>query len=465
MLHRSKQSPLSVRLDRLDPTTSPIETHKIAGLIDNLHRFREVDLRNFGSRALVRIMDQVMAPLLHTLKIDCPPSRLVTFCLSNRMLRTESLRKLSYVNCHVDPNSEFLHGLTHLGLRQAGTIEDILCILSQTANLEVADVGIFEPSEEGSDHLVVRSAKIHLPALKTLRICASTCDVATILSNIVAPHVLRLRIFALEMGQRSPTENLVSILRPLSAHFLVLEHGSVPKTTKPSPDYIRSMRLCISKADVLIVQAFKEAFSQEQLSENGMDPILDSTFSWGVNLDGDFQSRILKPLLDHLPLNNLVTLQLFIWCAMSGSPWSSTFGLLPNLESILVSGALDILAFVGSLLPENPSTIPLKVSFPLLNSITVYEFVCEPDTGEWMTPILSTILKFFVARDFMGFPIKHLTLLRCPPLSDSQLDICQLAVPDVQQLKDSIQVDIFRAYLTTVGRISSSNVEHFLDLP
>jgi len=185
----------------------------------------------------------------------------------------------------------------------------------------------------------------------------------------------------------------------------------------------------------------------------------------GVNLDEDFQSRILKPLLDHLPLNNLVTLQLFIWCAMSGSPWSSTFGLLPNLESILVSGALDILAFVGSLLPENPSTIPLKVSFPLLNSITFYEFVCEPDTGEWMTPILSTILKFFVARDFMGFPIKHLTLLRCPPLSDSQLDICRLAVPDVQQLKDSIQVDIFRAYLTTIGRISSSNVEHFLDLP
>jgi len=71
------------------------------------------------------------------------------------MLRMESLRKLSYVNCHVDPNSEFLHGLTHLGLCQAGTIEDILCILSQTTNLEVADVGIFEPSKEGSNHLIV----------------------------------------------------------------------------------------------------------------------------------------------------------------------------------------------------------------------------------------------------------------------------------------------------------------------
>lgn len=375
MLLRSKQSPLIARVEFDDPNQRT-KIHRdvngaLTALEKNLWRCRQVSLLGVTNDTFSQFFHtNGDATQLHTLRLATNPlseysKRMPK--LSDQLLGFDTLRQLTLISGELDFRASFLRRLTHLKIRRYSTWEadsflDFLKILPQMFALEMLDI----------DHTFTRSydtfpdIKVALPNLKDLRLSGSIRDIANVISVLVPPASINVRLEAWQTidvaSQADSVECCCTVLKSLSSIFASPSSNTSLVTLTPQQP-IRSYRLYHDLQGKYKFQAFREQISQHDMVANDFEPFVDCMLECGTLLD-DEEMTFISALLDTLPLSHLVTMQVVSTLPLPIEIWAEIFRKTPSLQSILLCGEgsplqiFDTLGFGRKKGSPTPSPLP-----------------------------------------------------------------------------------------------------------
>jgi len=338
MLYRSQQSPLSAHVDYEGLSRHPRELYAdtdavLTTLEENVGRCSELSLCNVQAESFSKFFPPNHdASHLHSLKVTSnhflvkiAKKRVI---LSDQTLRASALRRLTLFMVELDLNSSFLRGLTHLkftfGLFRPSDAQNFLKILPDMVNLESLDVDgtipfmLVTPCQSS----ITGSGKIHVPTLKELRIDAPMENIATLLSMLELTSELNLclitRLNDLDAHPLDSFDQCVEVLKLLSAIFAPKATPSLAwtpsssNTTPPPPrSHIKSYRIMRDSMENFRIQAFRNVLTHEEMLTSAIPPSIDWTFGLEYPLEDEDEENIARRLLDVLPLDHVVTLQVF----------------------------------------------------------------------------------------------------------------------------------------------------------
>ncbi len=362
MLRRSKQC-LFIFFGTSD--FSPNSDRVIRDLKNHLRRCRVLGLDQFRPGHFDDLFANDPAPHLEIL-IAFFDKMSPSYTLNDAFLRREPLRRLEVSNCRLDWDARFLQYLTHLKISffpssYAPTFNKFVATLSSIQSLEVL---VLEgtPWIENIDTLPVAAfgnRKAYLQCLKYLDISCSSKQAACFLGSIILPAFCKLR---LNIYEESVIYEGLIISEDLSFVLSWLSDRFQSPTSSSTESEIHLLSLCIRPfVGELSIQGFSEVVTHDQVISGRECPLVDLDASFGRN------EIFLQQILDFLPVDRLIFLDIPFSEEFSKSFWVEVFGSIPTLKSIFLD--INQSHFFSSLIPD--SSNPTFTPFPALSSITL----------------------------------------------------------------------------------------------
>ena len=330
----------------------------------------------------------------------------------------------------VDLNSSFLRGLTHLkftfGLFRPSDSQNFLKILPDMVTLESLDVdGTIPLPVTPRQSSTTGTGKIHIPTLKKLRIDASKENITTLLSILELTSDIDLYLLTcLNNLDAHPLDSLgqsVDVLKLLSAIFAPKGTPSLAWTTTTPPpprSHIKTYRIMRDRMENFRIQAFRNVLTHEEMLTSAIPPSIDWNFGLDYPLEDEDEEKIARRLLDVLPLDHVITLQVFGKLPYGEDLLVEKFGYIPTLKSILLGNDVASLIFealtfgvdnTSSVKPAKTEPEMPPLAFPILD--TIYLQGSAVRYAFENRKVLENFTRELMRRRAIGSPVRRLVLI------------------------------------------------------
>ncbi|KAK6992256.1 F-box domain-containing protein [Favolaschia claudopus] len=355
MLHRSKMAPLSIKANLAYRVT---QSHPIfSSLLGHLSRIRELDV-HAGGDSISELLDLTeSAPCLQSLILNGNSVHGYQLPDEQRVLEpnflngdTPRLRRLELTRFTLPPNSPLLSNLFHLKLHSVPSlarlaVPELVAALEKMPELETLDLDNALPPVTPDEYTISTSPpRLSLPRLKRIVLGnAMTLQCADILNHLSFAGSLSptIRISCVS-SMSSPNEwdalntalanvQCTGKTRPLRRLSLRMSFGSMG---------LKAWSRCGESEPAPDINKFSQpmsSFFASRLDPGGV-PVLDIECMCHAYTDLEPQ-RLLVSASKSLPLRDLQHLSISAdYHEMGTQTWIDTFGNLPNLHSIHVTG-------------------------------------------------------------------------------------------------------------------------------
>ena len=374
LLRRSKQSPLTVVINRSSHEHGLLEEVK-----EHFGRTRELVLDDPQDATLEEIFSSPSSTFQDLEALDISDTSLV---VDDSLLPFKTLRRLDLLRCSIDWNSNFLQGLTHLGLVNISedcrpSCHEFTLILSKMPALETLYLLSFLPEDEGVQTGQV--VNVHLQHLQELHLECDVPEMAQLLPYFVIPRSCKLHIHA-STEENILCNNFRTILSWLSNHLSVPTTSSQPSNAIDHVQYIRSLHLSHDPGIPMFkVDGFCEFLSHEQLKTT--EPVLTFLVDWDwFNCEDDSFEHHWRTFLFLLPLRGVTFLDLYLdtdTVHLSPEFWKAASESMPAMKAVYLYGISD--TFWKALSPVGRGGVGKKsLSFPALGSVTLRDEELDP---------------------------------------------------------------------------------------
>ena len=404
MCNRSKQSPLSIVVDSVDPFQFP-------ELLEHMGRCRALSLRQIHCDTLREFLQNIDTSQLKYLLIyhSFRPQKDNPFIFDDTVLRTKTLCQLRLYSCSVNWESSCLRRITHLWLANIQKESRLSCrnfvtFLSEIPVLEVLHlstfIGDFAFAEDAAVlFLHPEDDKAYLRSLKHVHISCGVNEVASFLIRLDLPSFCQLEINTWDSADK------VSL--PVRLILLWIAHHFQPPSSAQTDDVTVGQNFfrtfCLQRVrNTLHIKCFAEVVTHYHII-GGREPILELMIQWKfwdwTNARFEIDDSILRPFFTSLPLGRVVYLELsdISDLTLSDMLWLDISSLIPSLEKIFIGSDARPFFRALSLNPNDSSLCP----FSALSSITL-----ENNNNFNFKYILPTLY----TRSEAGFRIRELLL-------------------------------------------------------
>ncbi|KAF8074861.1 hypothetical protein FPV67DRAFT_1445873 [Lyophyllum atratum] len=460
MLKRSKMASLVVKADLTCITPRIFEAVRLALLYGS--RVQELQL-HAASATIDRLLTadpSFEAPMIHSLSLSVPrTTRFGTdegFTLPETVLKGETpyLRKVDLQKCNISWDSSLLKSLTHLTIHDViasarPTTQQVMDALERMPSLEVLDLHDALPLAPGAgisdsppDHIIDLKQLTHLAITSTVPECVN------LVSRITIPASARVHLSC--SGTEATGSDFSGIMKiisnPRGASYRLGENDNQPERKA-----IRVLHVQHEAPISLVVHGWTNPLPPHEAHVRVNTPDIQLHLSWHHTPQTKVDA-IAATICKAIPIAPLRSLRLAHVAGITKKTWTTTFGLLPKLQSVHIAGE-SAHTFIAALRDEVPmesltspvtpggmlgvkrpnlrrrrSTVP-TVYFPHLKSLTLEEVSFEEhvDTSAPFDDLRNCIKE----RSERKADIQDLRLRECSYLYEEIVDVLEEFVPHV----------------------------------